>query len=180
MVSLPQVAKAIHRRQRADLGGSDKAQEDADLEAAIAASLQTTPAVASPRKRPRTTAVGPAEVVDLAADSDDEEECGDGSTPAAQIPARKRAAEASRPEADPNSQALPVPTKPVGTLACQLTAVQVLEKVASAERCTVAELRAYFEECKSQAGREVHGAAECDGELERLRQLAQDIQAAHA
>ena len=113
-------------------------------------------------------------------DSDDEEECGDGSTPAAQIPAHKRAAEASRPEADPNSQALPVPTKPVGTLACQLTAVQVLEKVASAERCTVAELRAYFEECKSQAGREVHGAAECDGELERLRQLAQDIQAAHA
>ena len=179
MVSLPQVAKAIHRRQRADLGGSDKAQEDADLEAAIAASLQSTPAVASPRKRPRTTAVGPAEVVDLAADSDDEEECGDDST-AAQIPAHKRAAEASRPEADPNSQALPVPTKPVGTLACQLTAVQVLEKVASAERCTVAELRAYFEECKSQAGREVHGAAECDGELARLRQLAQDIQAAHA
>eukprot|EP01045_Picozoa_sp_COSAG04_P004464 COSAG04_NODE_194_length_20815_cov_4.321591_8_plen_81_part_00 len=63
----------MHCKQRADLGGSDKAQEDADLEAAIAASLQSTPAVASPRKRPRTTAVGPAEVVDLAADSDDDE-----------------------------------------------------------------------------------------------------------
>ena len=72
-LSLLQVAKAMHRRQRADLGGGDKAQEDADIEAAIAASLQSTPAVASPLKRPRTTAVGPAEVVNLAADSDDDE-----------------------------------------------------------------------------------------------------------